>query len=33
MENPVDMIALRAELLQRTNQALNEFKELHNNHS
>ena len=33
MENPVDMIALRAELLQRPNQALNEFKELHNNHS
>ena len=33
IENPVDMLALRPVFLQRIIQALNEFKELHNNHS
>ena len=32
IENPVDMLALRLVFLRRINQALNEFKELHNNH-
>ena len=33
IENPVDMLALRPVFFQRIIQALNEFKELHNNHS
>ena len=32
IENTVDMLALRLVFLRRINQALNEFKELHNNH-
>ena len=31
IENPVDMWAPRLVFLQRINQVLNEFKELHNN--
>ena len=32
IENPVDMLALSLVFLRRINQALNELKELHNNH-
>ena len=32
IENPVDMLALSLAFLRRINQALNELKELHNNH-
>ena len=32
IENTVDVLALRLVFLQRINQALNEFKELRNNH-
>ena len=30
--DPVNMLALHLVFLQRINQAVNEFKELHNNH-